>query len=55
MKQLELSRDDDGTWVVTCEKVPGLVIKGNSQVEAIEKMKKALSMYFPCGDCKGTS
>jgi predicted RNase H-like HicB family nuclease len=55
MKQLVLSRDSDGNWVVTCDKMPGLVIKGKTRDEAIEKMKNALMMYFPCGDCQGSS
>ena len=52
MKELVLSQDSNGEWVVTYPKVPGIVIKAKTQAEAIEKMKKALSIYFPCGDCQ---
>jgi predicted RNase H-like HicB family nuclease len=55
MKQFTLSRNSDGEWTVTCTKVPGLVIKAKTRHEAIEKMKNAVKLYFPCGDCKGSS
>jgi hypothetical protein len=55
MKQFTLSRNSDGEWTVTCAKVPGLVIKAETRHEAIEKMKNAVKLYFPCGDCKGSS
>ena len=52
MKDLLISQDENGEWIVTNEKIPGFIAKGKTQREAIDKMKQALSVYFPCGDCK---
>jgi predicted RNase H-like HicB family nuclease len=54
MKEFVLSQDMDGTWIVTCEKVPGFPARGKTREEAIEKMKQAMRVYFPCGDCNGS-
>ncbi len=53
MKEFTLSRDESGNWIVTSDKIPGFAAKGKTQQEAIEKMKSAFRMYFPCGECKG--
>jgi predicted RNase H-like HicB family nuclease len=53
MKELRVYQDADDTWVVTCEKIPGYAARGKTRMEAVTRMKKALSLYFPCGDCKG--
>ncbi len=55
MKELILHQDKDGSWAAECDKIPGYIAKGKTQAEAIENMKKALSLYFPCGPCKGSS
>ncbi|MBI4849343.1 MAG: hypothetical protein HY808_12350 [Nitrospirae bacterium] len=54
MKELLVYQDDDGEWIVKTEKIPGFSAKGTTQQEAIDKMKKAFSVYFPCdtGNCK---
>jgi hypothetical protein len=52
MKELLISQDENGEWFVTNEKIPGFIARGKTQSEAIDKMKQALSVYFPCGDCK---
>ena len=53
MKEFTLSQDERGNWIVTCAKIPGYTARGTTQQEAIEKMKDALRLYFPCGECKG--
>jgi predicted RNase H-like HicB family nuclease len=53
MKEFILSRDENDNWIVTSDKIPGFVAKGKTQQEAVEKMKSAFRMYFPCGECKG--
>jgi len=55
MKELTLYQENDGSWVVTSERLPGYTATGKTPHEAIEKFKKAFSMYFPCGECKGSS
>jgi len=50
-----MSQDEDGEWIVTSEKLPGFTAKGKTQKEAIDKIKRAFSIYFPCGDCKDST
>jgi predicted RNase H-like HicB family nuclease len=54
MKKLSVYQDDKGEWIVTSEKIPGLMARGKTQKEAVEKMKQAFSVYYPCdsGNCK---
>jgi predicted RNase H-like HicB family nuclease len=52
MKEMLISQDENGEWIVTNEMIPGFIARGKTQREAIDKMKQALSIYFPCGDCK---
>ncbi|MBI5055202.1 MAG: hypothetical protein HZB61_01110 [Nitrospirae bacterium] len=54
MKELLVYQDDDGDWIVKSDKISGFSARGKTQLEAIDKMKKAFSVYFPCnaGNCK---
>lgn len=51
MREIILHQEPDGSWVVTTEKIPGYRAKGKTRQDAISAMKRALSIYFPCGDC----
>ncbi len=52
MKEFTLTQDAGRGWIVTAEKLPGFFAKGKTKEEAIEKMKIAFRMYYPCGECK---
>jgi predicted RNase H-like HicB family nuclease len=52
MKEFTVYQDDSGHWIVTSEKLPGFTAKGKTQDEALEKIKAAMRMYYPCGPCK---
>jgi predicted RNase H-like HicB family nuclease len=52
MKEFSIYQNIGGEWVVTCDKLPGFSAKGKTQEEAIEKMKAAFRVYYPCGECK---
>lgn len=53
MKELLIYQDEDGMWAITSEKIPGFVAKGRTREEALDKMKQAFTVYYPCGDeCK---
>lgn len=54
MKEFVIYQDDNGDWVVTSDRMPGFIAKGKTQNEALDKMKQAMRVYFPCGDCKGS-
>ena len=54
MKEFMIYQDDKGEWIVTSEKIPGFTARGKSQTEALDKMKQAMRVYFPCGECKGS-
>jgi len=49
MKKLTVYQDEAGDWIVRCGEIPGFIARGRTQQEAIEKMKQAFSVYFPCG------
>jgi predicted RNase H-like HicB family nuclease len=55
MKELTIYKEADGTWAATCDKIPGYIAKGKTQQEAILNIKRAISLYFPCGPCKSAS
>ncbi len=55
MKEFTVYQDSDSQWAATCEKVPGLVVKARTPEEAVEKMKRAVAFYYPCGECKGSA
>lgn len=48
MKELTVYQDDRGEWIVTSDKMPCLMARGKTQKEAVEKMKQAFSVYYPC-------
>jgi predicted RNase H-like HicB family nuclease len=54
MKELQVYQDDLGEWIVTSDKMPGFLARGKTQKEAVEKMRQAFSVYYPCdsGNCK---
>jgi predicted RNase H-like HicB family nuclease len=54
LKEFIVYQDENGEWVVTSEKIQGFAARGKTQQEAVEKMKQAMRVYFPCGDCKGS-
>jgi predicted RNase H-like HicB family nuclease len=53
MKEFVIAEDENGEWVVTSEKLPGFIAKGKTRQEALERMKSAFRLYYPCGECKG--
>jgi predicted RNase H-like HicB family nuclease len=52
VKEFTIFQDDNGEWIVISEKLPGFVARGKTRQEAIEKMKMAFRVYYPCGECK---
>ncbi|MHB8882767.1 MAG: type II toxin-antitoxin system HicB family antitoxin [Thermodesulfovibrionales bacterium] len=48
MREFTVYQDDDGQWVAQCRELPGVRVRGGSEAEAIEKIKKALLVYYPC-------
>lgn len=51
MRRFVIYREDEG-WGGYSEQIPGLVVHGRNQAEVIEKLRNALMLYFPCGDCE---
>lgn len=52
MKELSISEDESGAWIVTSAKIPGFIARGKTQAEALGKMKEAFRIYYPCGECR---
>jgi hypothetical protein len=48
MKRFTVYQDDAGQWVVECEELPGYRATGRTSEEAIEKMKSAILLFYPC-------
>jgi predicted RNase H-like HicB family nuclease len=49
MKDLIVYEDESGEWIVQSREIPGFTARGRTQQEALEKMKQAFSVYYPCG------
>ena len=54
MKEFIVYQDDNGEWIVKSDKIPGFTARGRTQQDALDKMKQAMRVYFPCGECKGS-
>ena len=54
MKEFIIYQDETGDWIVKSEKINGFTARGRTMQEAIDKMKQAMKIYFPCGECKGS-
>jgi predicted RNase H-like HicB family nuclease len=48
VREFTVYQDEDGRWVAECSELPGVSVKAETQSEAIEKIKKALLIYYPC-------
>ncbi len=41
---VNLDRDEDGTWVIECPAIPGCVSQGDTREEAVENIKDAIRL-----------
>ncbi|HWR59930.1 MAG TPA: type II toxin-antitoxin system HicB family antitoxin [Thermodesulfovibrionales bacterium] len=48
MREFITYQEDDGTWCAECRELPGYKAKGKTESEALEKIKTALLMHYPC-------
>jgi predicted RNase H-like HicB family nuclease len=46
MRQVVISRGQDGYWVAECPSLPGCVSQGHTRDEAIENIKEAIDSYI---------
>ncbi len=46
MRQVVISRGQDGYWVAECPSLPGCVSQGRTRDEAIENIKEAIDGYI---------
>ena len=46
MRQVVVSRGEDGYWVAQCPSLPGCVSQGRTRDEAIENIKEAIEAYI---------
>jgi len=42
--QVTINRDEDGVWIVECPMIPGCITQGNTQAEAIENIREAITL-----------
>ena len=45
MRQIVITRGEDGFWVAECPSLPGCVTQGASREEAIENARDAIEQY----------
>jgi len=48
MREFIIYQNEDGTWSAECRELPGYRAKGSTKEEAIEKIKSALLVFYPC-------
>ncbi len=48
MREFIVYQDNDGTWYAECRELPGYRARGATKEEAIEKIKAALLIFYPC-------
>jgi predicted RNase H-like HicB family nuclease len=48
MRDFILYEDNSGEWVAECREIPGYRARGRTKEEAIEKIKAALLVFYPC-------
>jgi len=46
MRQIVVSRGEDGQWVAECPSLPGCITQGRSREEAIENARDAVEQYI---------
>ncbi|MEW6214200.1 MAG: hypothetical protein AB1478_03205 [Nitrospirota bacterium] len=48
MREFIIYQDNNDLWVAECKELPGYKVKGETKEEAIEKIKLALLLIYPC-------
>ncbi len=48
MREFTIYQDDDGQWVAECRELPGYRAQAETREAALEKMKSALLIFYPC-------
>ena len=46
MRQIVISRGEDGQWVAECPCLPGCVTQGTTREEAVENARDAIARYI---------
>ena len=46
MRQVVISRGEDGYWVVECPSLPGCISQGKTKEEALVNIKQAIQGYI---------
>ena len=50
---ITVKRDEDGVWVVGCPAIPGCVSQGETREQALDNIKKAISLCLEVRAEKG--
>ena len=46
--RVQLEKDEDGMWVVTCPSLPGCVSQGKTEEQAAKNIQKAIQLHLQC-------
>ena len=50
MRQIVITRGEDGQWVAECPSLPGCITQGRTREEAIENARDAIQEYIAALD-----
>lgn len=48
MREFIVYQDNEGNWVAECGELVGYKARGSTKEEAIDKLKSALLVFYPC-------
>ena len=49
MRQVVISRGQDGSWVAECPSLPGCISQGQTREEALRNIKEAITFLITVG------
>ena len=53
MRQIMLTRGEDGYWVAECSSLPGCISQGKTREQAVENIKEAIIGYLAALESDG--
>lgn len=53
MRQILLSRGEDGCWIAECPRLPGCVSQGETREQAIANAREAVELYIAALEVDG--
>ncbi len=55
MKDIVLYSPREGVWAAETMRLPGYTAYGRTEEEVLKRLREAVTLYYPCGECGGGS